>query len=168
MHNLFYTENDQRIRDFKEDLGFGFMDSVEFILPDDEYKNIDMYKYLHGYCDVFAYRLREKYGYDINLDCEDECCEYLIHAYCSTEINGKTYWIDCRGITDNYKEFIEEFASWDCYGNIDSSSGWFKDNSNVVLNRKGEYKDIHKEIDLIFDYYKDNYNVDKITINYCA
>lgn len=160
MNNLFYLERKQNTGDFEEDLGFNFMDSVEIIHPgpNEKRENINFYEFLHGYCDVFAYRLREKFGYDICFDYEDEDCSQLIHAYCTVTVGNKTYWIDCRGITDDYEEFIEEFADWDCFGNMDSSIPWFIDQSKIILNRNGIYKKEHKIIDKIFVCYEHKYN----------
>lgn len=36
----------------------------------------------------------------------------LIHAYCTAEINNETVYIDVRGITNDWDEFIEEFDDW--------------------------------------------------------
>lgn len=67
-------------------------------------------KYLHGHCDEFAETLSERFGYEIHsLWNSDE--DSLIHAYCFKFMNDKAYYIDARGITDNWDEFIEEFES---------------------------------------------------------
>lgn len=164
MHNLFYLKKDQNTIDFKKDVDFDFMDSVEFIWPDGTCENIDMYVFLHGFCDVFAYRLREKYDYDICFNYEDEECTQLIHAYCVCTINDKLYYIDIRGITDDYDEFFKEFEDWDWYGYTDSLLFWFKDESKRILNRKGKFSKQHKIIDKIFDYFKDHYDINKFLI----
>ncbi len=63
------------------------------------------YTFLHGCCDIFAMVLHEKYGYKL------EYAEWLglVHAYCVAEHNGETFYIDVRGISTDYEEFMKEF-----------------------------------------------------------
>lgn len=82
-----------------------------------EYENeaagVNVYDYLHGYCEVFAAHLHDKYGYDVEsvLDADGQ----LVHCYGVKEKGGTTVFADVRGETDDYKELIEEFAD-DLYG----------------------------------------------------
>jgi hypothetical protein len=158
MNNLFYKEKEQNREDFGEDLGFDFLDSVEMQGKDNSVRNVNIMKYLHGYCDVFAYRLHEKYGYDIQLDYEDEQCTRLIHAYCVIEVDGRTLYIDCRGICDDFDTFIEEFTDWDCYGNMNSAEPEFVDESKKFLCRTGEFSKLHREIDFIMSDFEKEYD----------
>lgn len=63
------------------------------------------YEFLHGYCDSFATALHKKYGYPI----EAIYNGHLTHAYCVVERDGVKYYIDARGITNDWGEFITEF-----------------------------------------------------------
>lgn len=97
----FYLKHDQ----LSEDCGFVFLEdeaSCNKITPD---------WFLHGNCDIFACYLHEKYGYGMKAiyDCDSD---ELIHVYCTAEINNETVYIDVRGITNNWDEFIEEFDDW--------------------------------------------------------
>ena len=83
---------------------FDFMDEVY-----DGTQNCTM-AYLHGYCAYFAYAyaLKNKNGrirtiYDYN--------NQLIHAYyvIADSEEGKEYYIDIRGITDDEEQFLDEF-----------------------------------------------------------
>ncbi len=108
MHNGFYEELDS-IRDEEndnEEYGYEFMD----LYTAGEGENL--YEYLHGYCDMFALALHERYGYRIERIISPEK-HNLIHAYCTAPApDGTTLFIDCRGITDNWGEFIGEFKDW--------------------------------------------------------
>lgn len=66
-----------------------------------------MYKYLHGCCDYFAEALSQVFGYEVDSLRNNRG---LIHAYCIFCENEITYYIDARGITDDYEEFIQEFS----------------------------------------------------------
>ena len=98
---------------------YGFWEDRESFLEDypdtgwnyleDEFKthNRTPYNFLHGECDIFARYLSDKYGYMMSALYEEP--NQLIHAYCTNEVNGVVYYIDVRGITDNWEEFIREF-----------------------------------------------------------
>lgn len=105
MHTGYYKE----LEDINaEDEGASF--EVMEILNIFSEEPLDMYKYLHGYCDDFACALNRKYGYDIESIWSES--GKLIHAFCvkpALHEGEKNYYIDARGITDNWKEFIEEF-----------------------------------------------------------
>ncbi len=66
------------------------------------------YDFLHGNCDIFAEILHEKYGYEL----EYAECLGLVHAYCVTEIDGMTCYIDVRGICCDYEEFLDDFKEF--------------------------------------------------------
>ena len=62
---------------------------------------------LHGMCDIFAETLRKEFGYELKeLHDEDG---YLVHAFATTKKDGKTYYIDARGVTTIYDELTSAF-----------------------------------------------------------
>ena len=63
--------------------------------------------FLHGICHVFAYALHLKYGYQI-LELKNETGS-MVHWCCISKYKGKKVYIDVRGITSDYNEFIDEF-----------------------------------------------------------
>ena len=69
--------------------------------------NVSAYDLLHGFCNVFAKVLNEEFGYRIN-EITDEYGT-LIHFYALGKEKGRPVYIDVRGKTDDYSEFIEEF-----------------------------------------------------------
>ena len=76
--------------------------------------------YLHGLYENFALALNEKYGYDIEFMMSyDEEIEHdvLDHAFCKTNIDGKDYFIDIRGITDNIDDILDGFDYFDVLEN---------------------------------------------------
>lgn len=110
MYTGFYRERDVLRQESNDNsIDFEFMEN---------YDGIDLYLYLHGICYVFALYLHNKYGYPI-------VCFYddigLIHVFCKKQINGKDYYIDIRGITDDAEEFFDEFSDWMDYQNLDDS-----------------------------------------------
>ena len=104
--NGFYIKMDELNEEY-EDYEYDF----NFLEDEISYKNITPDWFLHGNCDIFACYLHEKYGYEMKAiyDCDGE----LIHVYCTAEINDETVYIDVRGITDDWDEFITEFDDWD-------------------------------------------------------
>lgn len=109
MRNGFYTELDalkRKCMDSKfEDAGWDFLENKC------NNGSISAYSFLHGLCWVFALVLNEIYGYRI-VAFHDPNDGSLIHAYCETKIDRRTLYVDVRGCTDNYKEFMEDFDDW--------------------------------------------------------
>lgn len=66
----------------------------------------DAYDFLQGACNVFAYVLQEVFCYDVFAIKEGE---KLIHMFCKTEYQGKRVYVDVRGATTSYDEFIRGF-----------------------------------------------------------
>lgn len=81
---------------------FLFMENICESFDSDDLSSVDLYKYIHGYCDEFAMMLSKLYRYEIKMAF---CGEVLIHAWCQ---KGK-YFIDARGITDDEKLFFSEY-----------------------------------------------------------
>lgn len=70
------------------------------------------YSYLHGNCAFFALALAKKFGYDIHVLWAISPVTFtscFCHAYCSFDYHGDTYYVDIRGITNDYDEMIKEF-----------------------------------------------------------
>ena len=80
--------------------GFHFLEVV------DSYRGISLFDFLHGYCDVFAYWLNKRYGYQV---VTAYCGYQLIHAYCVDYIGSTPVYIDIRGRHTDWDEFWEEF-----------------------------------------------------------
>lgn len=105
MHCGFYKELDSLLEDYG-DSDFGFLENINMMCEDP----FGVYDFLHGYCNEFAYMLNEKYGYPIY-----EIVDHtgtLIHSFARLDQNNIHYFIDVRGITTDYHEFISEFEDW--------------------------------------------------------
>lgn len=63
--------------------------------------------FLHGICHIFAYDLHRKFGYDI-LELKNKSGG-MTHWCCVSDYNDKKLYIDVRGATTDYNEFLEEF-----------------------------------------------------------
>lgn len=116
MHYGFYEELDSLLEDYG-DSDFGFLENINISCEDPVgvfdtkiNRHINAYDFLHGYCNEFAYMLNEKYGYPIY-----EIVDHtgtLIHSFARLDQNNIHYFIDVRGITTDYHEFISEFENW--------------------------------------------------------
>ncbi len=77
-----------------------------FKLPDDDDFPYDTaYPLLCGSCNYFALALQKKFGYNPYII--EEIKEKGFHAYCQIYKNGKWYYIDARGITSSFNEFMD-------------------------------------------------------------
>lgn len=63
--------------------------------------------FLHGICHIFAYALQQRFGYDI-LEIKSKSGT-TVHWCCSSIYDQKVAYIDVRGITTDYDEFLLEF-----------------------------------------------------------
>ena len=104
MHNGFYLR--------AEKAGHPKEDIVDILEPSFTYACKDGFcikggMFLHGICDIFAEALHRKYGYELH-QVNDEG-NYLVHAFCTAKKNGKTVYVDVRGMTTDYEEFICPF-----------------------------------------------------------
>lgn len=100
-HNGFYLDKESLIRELGEQIDFGFLGN------EPKCKNFGPDDFLHGYCDIFACMLHDKYGYPIEKIIDED--GLLIHAYCVCKQYNRTLYMDIRGATDNWEEFLEEF-----------------------------------------------------------
>lgn len=125
---------------------FDFMENE----PKYDYKEhvnyLSPFDFLHGFCNVFAQYLNEKYGYEIEYVKE---CGGLVHAYCVY----KDCYIDIRGIHNDYDEFMNEFTVNGLWSNDDDTYTFqcnempksFRDDENA-------YK-VAAKIDSYYNYY---------------
>lgn len=84
------------------------VDGYDFL--DEEFKayGYTPYNFLHGNCDVFSAYLCSEYGYPVfNILSSNG---RLIHSFCDGGTkNGRRVFIDVRGKTNSFQEFIDEF-----------------------------------------------------------
>lgn len=108
-HNGFYEDLDNFLRSYP-DGDFGFMENNICISRDSFGRTVSAYDFLHGFCNIFAEVLNAKYGYPIYVIIDDN--GYCVHCFCVNIVNGVNYYIDVRGITTDYIEFISEFEDF--------------------------------------------------------
>ena len=96
-------------------------------------------EFLYEYCEVFAVALHQHFGYKIEYLYDTN--NQLVHAYCILSIGGKIHYIDIRGITDDWDEFIDDFK--DMLPNkkrinldirLHSTVDYPAKNENIILN----------------------------------
>ena len=63
--------------------------------------------FLHGSCQLFSLALHKKFGYKAFKISKGE---KDVHYFCMKEHLGLNYYVDVRGMTNNFKEFASEFA----------------------------------------------------------
>ena len=90
------------------------------------------WKFLQGSCLIFALNLHKIFGYEIRIawdapfldrteniwdtpaisrtDAPKSFWEHLVHGYCVAELDGRTAYIDIRGITTERQPFFDAFA----------------------------------------------------------
>lgn len=71
-------------------------------LDDDYFPYSDAGVFLQGSCQLFAYALNEKFGYNIMEIKQPPSCHY----FCEIIRNGTKFWVDIRGITSDRTTFI--------------------------------------------------------------
>lgn len=149
MHNGFYSELDELLNE-GEDADFGFMEN-EVLGKDIKYdgRTFSAFNFLHGFCNVFAQILNEKYGYSV--ECIYNEAGRLVHCFCIDDSNGKLVFIDVRGKTDDYFEFVSEFEDEvTCYGYPVENTKRFDKVPDDLLTDGEHYKEFANN--LIDDY----------------
>lgn len=71
---------------------------------DDEFPYYSADVLLKGSCNHFAVALREIYNYNVYVI--QQTAKAGFHAFCQLYDNGQWYYIDARGITSSFDEFI--------------------------------------------------------------
>lgn len=70
---------------------------------DDECPYTDAYDFLQGSCDIFAEILSETFGYKRYIISDGNS----FHIFCKLFYNTEEVYIDIRGYTSDYNEFVE-------------------------------------------------------------
>lgn len=81
---------------YEEVMGCKTPDDEEFIYDDAEI-------FLNGSCQLFSYALMEKFGY-APYKIEDS---NHVHYFCQASYQGKQVYIDVRGMTTDFGEFLQ-------------------------------------------------------------
>lgn len=77
-----------------------------FELPDDDLFPYSMaYPLLCGSCHIFAESLQKKLGY--NLYIIESIDKKGFHAFCQIYVDNRLYYVDARGMTSSFDEFME-------------------------------------------------------------
>lgn len=122
-------------------------------------KEINALYYLHGICHEFSLALNEIFGYDIvlwvNYDEEIEG-NILIHSFNIFGHEGKTYYADVRGITDNIENITEGF---DYLEEIESPFGYNNEVAKSILKEIGLSTEIDRDIYEVINSYKSYYTI---------
>jgi hypothetical protein len=177
---------------YKEKLMKGYED-YKFIFQN-SVKNPDYF--LNGWCEIFSKEIYKKYGWQIetmllffnisdeytdeeilsmdhdiyvdNIGDFDRYDVSLIHCYNTFYINGTKYFVDVRGITNDYTEFLKPFERYRDGEYVKviqytiaelETKFWSCENGNVAFNYF-KYDDAEKDIRyftrLAKKYIKDN------------
>lgn len=165
MHYGFYEELDSLLEE-DNDADWGFLENIgheydlyEESLGFDGIKReyiINAYNFLHGYCNEFAYMLNEKYGYPV-FEIKDEKGK-LVHSFTRLVKDNVYYFIDIRGITTDYHEFISEFEDWiDEETSIENT--FLVDLSKEEVRKEQQPSKVNRQfIEELFSDYGDYYN----------
>ena len=71
---------------------------------DDEFPYDSAYSLLHGSCNHFAVALKNVLGYTPYII--EETDKKGFHAFCQVYKNGRLYYVDARGVTSSFDEFM--------------------------------------------------------------
>lgn len=117
MNNREGKEGSQRKRNYA-----ALLDEVVGNIPEDDYDGspdqimvITAEWFLKGACCEFAKALKTIFGYE-TADVVNKTDRRLLHRYCKTLSDGKTYYIDVRGVTSCEEEFMSKKANYFCMG----------------------------------------------------
>ncbi len=98
-HKVFY--NDDNYSDSLLEIEYtDFFDDVD----DDEFPYGTAYVLLNGSCNHFAVSLGKIYNYNVYVI--QQIDKRGFHAFCQIYKNGHWYFVDARGITSSFDEFI--------------------------------------------------------------
>lgn len=78
---------------------------IEIDDSDETFPYTDASDFLMGSCQLFATELNKKYGYpiyEVNLNGR------MIHCFCKVDIGKTVYYVDVRGVTNDFSEFLLE------------------------------------------------------------
>lgn len=118
---------------------------------------LDVTQYLYGRCDEFALALNKMFGYAIILWLDYiEKKEVLVHAFNVLEKEGKRYYVDVRGITDNIEDIT---SSFDYYEDPEFKEYSLDESQKILSNILNTDILISDEIFDIINIYADNYTL---------
>ena len=107
--NEIYDEISKRL---EKDENLQFMDN-EDESADDQNIYYDASIFLQGSCQLFSLALHQEFGYDAFEIRKGTSC----HFFCKAVYNGETVYIDVRGITASWDEFLSgtryDFTNYD-------------------------------------------------------
>lgn len=109
IHSRYYIakEKNENINYFGKFVRWNYVDDYSFNRGSNETSSMGKWGFLHGSCDLFAKRLNQVYGYPIYSIYSNK--DELVHAFCICEVDGFVFFIDVRGFTNDFNEFINEF-----------------------------------------------------------
>ena len=144
-HTGYYDlDKDEQKKELKSAID-GIRMSLSF--PHSEGK-LTKYNFLHGYCDTFATILSKKYGYEIEAMYNEH--NELIHAYCVKQVDGVNYYIDVRGITSNWFDFVAPFPDY-----------WYTIGQLREIPEYDDYPIVSADASTIISFGGDMYDVNK-------
>ena len=114
--------------------------------------------FLHGWCDIFADCLHKIYNYPIYRINNEYNEKILTHAYCKTKKANETLYIDIRGITNNFHEFIEEFEDFCSEEYARENEYLWMENIKESMDEE-EYEDIKEACMEVLENYKEFYDI---------
>lgn len=115
-HREFYEKFEKVVKRRKKmglDISDEYLLDMWEIMFSDEYSFINgdnPSDFIEGWCLTFATVLSNRFGYDIEYLYNRS--DKLVHAYCKTVKDGKTYFIDVRGVTEDYNELVRPFLPY--------------------------------------------------------
>ena len=108
-----------------------------------EIPGTDPFYMFHGRCYQFAhYFAGETTGWTVTIIERGNFWNTIVHAFCTKEINGKTYFADARGITDDPSVFFEDY---DCSRNA----------YLVTEKQKDTDMEFRESVEIMYDYIMD-------------
>ena len=123
------------------------------------YKNKNIHE--ARWCDIFADCLHKIYNYPIYRINNEYNEKILTHAYCKNIKANETLYIDVRGITNNFHEFIEEFEDFCSEEYAKENEYLWMENIKESMDEE-EYEDIKEACMEVLENYKDFYNIKQL------
>lgn len=127
---------------------------------DDEFPYYSAHELLRGSCNHFAVALQRVLGYTPYIIQDND--KRSFHAFCQIERNRKAYYVDARGITSSFDEFMfvaQEFVKgaftinevtpevvedWECDGNYNDEAYAF---AEAVIRKYRSYYTFEEQYD---------------------
>ena len=123
--------------------------------------------FLHGWCNYFAFAWAMRFGEKV-IVVRDYESKHLIHCYGTYKKEGKFYYVDIRGITNDENELLDEFEivpeykDWYIFEIYDfTSKSSIQDYKSKYYNLEHEFVDAVSEAEKFLDIYDEYYNPNK-------